>query len=123
MKNFQKIYVEKNWQVLKQYLAKKKCSILNDIFINDNVDREEEERHIGYSLKLPLGMYTLPDGVRTKHEGSKSSFGLATTKRPLFMRLIVGFLGGTSGGAEGGTPSRRKPVMRTKKNINLPKSR
>lgn len=57
-------------------------------------------------------MYTLPEGVRTRHEGSKStpkSFGFAATKRPLFMRLIVGFLGGTSGGAEGVTPSRRKP--------------
>lgn len=63
-------------------------------------------------------MYTLPDGVRTKHEGSKStpkSFGLAATKRPLFMRLIVGFLGGTSGGAEGVTPSRRKPRRQNKK--------
>lgn len=61
-------------------------------------------------LKLPLGMYTLPDGVVTKHDGSKStpkSFGLPVT-RP-FIRFIVGFLGGTSGGADGVAPSRRQP--------------
>lgn len=70
-----------------------------------------------YSLRFPLGMYTLPDGVRTKHDGSKStpkSFGLLATapaiKRALFMRLIVGLRGGTSGGAVGVTPSRRKPA-------------
>lgn len=69
-------------------------------------------------------MYTLPEGVRTKHEGSKStpkSLGFAATKRPLFMRLIVGFLGGTSGGAEGVTPSRRKPeiLKRKKKSLQM----
>lgn len=61
----------------------------------------------------------MPDGVRTKQEGSKStpkSFGLPA-KRPLFMRFIVGFLGGTSGGADGVTPSRRKPVNKHKKKI------
>lgn len=26
-----------------------------------------------YSLKFPLGMYTFPDGVRTKQDGSKSA--------------------------------------------------
>lgn len=74
---------------------------------------------IVYSLRFPLGMYTLPDGVRTKHDGSKStpkSFGLLATapaiKRALFMRLIVGLRGGTSGGAVGVTPSRRKPAKR-----------
>lgn len=59
--------------------------------------------------RFPLGMYTLPDGVRTRHDGSKStpsSVGLPVT-RP-FIRLIVGLRGGTSGGAEGGTPSRRQ---------------
>lgn len=63
-----------------------------------------------YLLKLSLGMYIFPDGVRTKHDGSKStpkSFGLPVT-RP-FIRLIVGFLGGTSGGAEA-TPSSRQPI-------------
>lgn len=67
-----------------------------------------------YSLKFPLGIYTLPDGVLTKHDGSKStpkSFGLPA-KRPLFIRFIVGFLGGTSGGAVGVTPSRREPENR-----------
>lgn len=57
-------------------------------------------------------MYTLPDGVRTRHDGSKStpsSVGLPVT-RP-FIRLIVGLRGGTSGGAEGGTPSRRQPLV------------
>lgn len=77
------------------------------------------EGGIVYSLRFPLGMYTLPDGVRTKHDGSKStpkSFGLLATapaiKRALFMRLIVGLRGGTSGGAVGVTPSRRKPAKR-----------
>lgn len=62
--------------------------------------------------RFPLGMYTLPDGVRTRHDGSKStpsSVGLPVT-RP-FIRLIVGLRGGTSGGAEGGTPSRRQPLV------------
>lgn len=44
-------------------------------------------------------MYTFPDGVRTKHEGSKSPSGLRpVVLRPL-RRFIEGwFLGGTSGG-------------------------
>ena len=64
----------------------------------------------------------MPDGVRTKHDGSKSkSLGLPATKRPLFMRFIVGFLGGTSGGADGVTPSRRKPEKKKKKRKNLRK--
>lgn len=57
-------------------------------------------------------MYTFPDGVRTKHDGSKStpkSDGLPVT-RP-FIRFIVGFRGGTSGGADAATPSRRQPKM------------
>lgn len=51
----------------------------------------------------------LPDGVRTKHDGSKStskSLGLPWT-RP-FIRFMVGLRGGTSGGADG-TPSNRQP--------------
>lgn len=63
-------------------------------------------------------MYTFPDGVRTKQDGSKStpkSVGLPVT-RP-FIRFIVGFRGGTSGGAEGGTPSRRQPVIEEKGNL------
>lgn len=55
-------------------------------------------------------MYTFPDGVRTKHDGSKStpkSDGLPVT-RP-FIRFIVGFRGGTSGG-DAATPSRRQPA-------------
>lgn len=70
-----------------------------------------------YSLKFPLGIYTFPDGVLTKHDGSKStpkSVGLPVT-RP-FIRFIVGFLGGTSGGAEG-TPSRRQPGNEQIKNF------
>ena len=60
-------------------------------------------------------MYTFPDGVRTKHDGSKSTpnSGLPVT-RP-FIRFIVGFRGGTSGGADAATPSRRQPAMKTKK--------
>lgn len=57
-------------------------------------------------------MYTFPDGVLTKQDGSKStpkSDGLPVT-RP-FIRLIVGFRGGTSGGADEPTPSRRQPMM------------
>jgi len=58
----------------------------------------------------------LPDGVRTKQDGSKStSLGLLTVKRPFCMRLIVGLRGGTSGGAVGVTPSRRKPENRLQK--------
>lgn len=60
-------------------------------------------------------MYTFPDGVRTKHDGSKStpkSDGLPVT-RP-FMRFIVGFRGGTSGGADAATPSRRQPARKEK---------
>lgn len=46
-------------------------------------------------------MYTFPDGVRTRQEGSKSSLGAegCVAKRPL-SRLIVGFRGGTSGGRD-----------------------
>lgn len=60
-------------------------------------------------------MYTFPDGVRTKHDGSKStpkSDGLPVT-RP-FIRFIVGFRGGTSGGADAATPSRRQPKTKQK---------
>lgn len=66
------------------------------------------ERHL---LIFPLGIYTFPDGVLTKQEGSKStpnSVGFPVT-RP-FIRFIVGLRGGTSGGAEGKAPSRRQPV-------------
>lgn len=62
-------------------------------------------------LIFPLGIYTFPDGVLTKQEGSKStpnSVGFPVT-RP-FIRFIVGLRGGTSGGAEGKAPSRRQPV-------------
>lgn len=64
-----------------------------------------------YLLKVLLGMYTFPDGVRTRQEGSKSSFGAegCAAKRPLCL-LIVGFLGGTSGGRE--ALSRRQPVTK-----------
>ncbi len=72
----------------------------------------------GYLLRFPLGIYTLPDGVLTKHDGSKSTskslLGLPVT-RP-FIRFIVGFRGGTSGGADG-TPSRRQPANTKKKAI------
>lgn len=60
-------------------------------------------------LIVPLGIYTFPEGVLTKQEGSKScegSDGGTGAKRP-FRRLIVGFLGGTSGGR--GTLSSRQP--------------
>lgn len=60
-------------------------------------------------LIVPLGIYTFPEGVLTKHDGSKScdgSEGGIGAKRPL-NRLIVGFLGGTSGGR--GTFSSRQP--------------
>lgn len=62
-----------------------------------------------------LGMYTFPDGVLTKQDGSKStpkSDGLPVT-RP-FIRLIVGFRGGTSGGADEPTPSRRQPAKKSR---------
>lgn len=55
-------------------------------------------------------MYTFPDGVLTRQEGSKSwgdSAGGADASLP-FKRLIVGLRGGTSGGR--GTPSSRQPV-------------
>lgn len=56
-------------------------------------------------------MYTFPDGVRTRQDGSKScvkSAGGADANLPL-RRLIVGFLGGTSGGR--GALSRRQPAI------------
>lgn len=62
-------------------------------------------------------MYTFPDGVRTKHDGSKStpkSDGLPVT-RPFIRFIVVGFRGGTSGGADAATPSRRQPAYEKKK--------
>lgn len=59
----------------------------------------------------------LPDGVRTKHDGSKStskSLGLPWT-RP-FIRFMVGLRGGTSGGADG-TPSNRQPAIKVNRNF------
>lgn len=51
---------------------------------------------------VPEGMYTLPEGVLTRHDGSKSAslsfWPIRPPARP-FKRLIEGFLGGTSGGA------------------------
>lgn len=66
-----------------------------------------------YLLIFPLGIYTFPDGVLTRHDGSKStpsSDGLPVT-RP-FIRLIVGLRGGTSGGAVGIAPSSKHPGKR-----------
>lgn len=65
-----------------------------------------------YLLKVPVGIYTFPDGVLTRHEGSKScegSTGGAVGKRP-FNLFIVGFLGGTSGGR--GALSSKQPAKR-----------
>lgn len=63
-------------------------------------------------------MYTFPDGVRTRHEGSKSmSRSLASPGIRPFIRLIVGFRGGTSGAAkEFGGPSSIQPGNGQKKN-------
>lgn len=72
---------------------------------------EKKKRMNDHLLIFPLGIYTFPDGVLTKQEGSKStpnSVGFPVT-RP-FIRFIVGLRGGTSGGAEGKAPSRRQPV-------------
>lgn len=65
---------------------------------------------IMYSLIVPLGMYTLPDEVRTRQEGSKSLDGSpgVPARRP-FSLLIVGLRGGTSGGR--GTPSSKQPAQ------------
>lgn len=68
---------------------------------------------------MPLGIYTLPEGVRTRHDGSKScsvSEGGTDPKRP-FKRFIVGFLGGTSGGR--GTPSSKQPGNEKEFTINF----
>lgn len=68
------------------------------------------EKDSYYLLKVPVGMYTFPDGVLTRHEGSKScaeSTGGAVGRRP-FNLFIVGFLGGTSGGR--GALSNKQPV-------------
>lgn len=58
-------------------------------------------------------MYTFPEGVRTRHEGSKSMSRSLTIPwtRP-FIRLIVGFRGGTSG-APG--PSIKQPESNKKR--------
>lgn len=61
-------------------------------------------------LSVPVGIYTFPDGVLTRHEGSKScegSTGGAVGRRP-FSLFIVGFLGGTSGGR--GALSSKQPA-------------
>lgn len=61
-------------------------------------------------LRVPVGIYTFPDGVRTRHEGSKSCEGSregAVGRRP-FSLFIVGFLGGTSGGR--GALSSKEPA-------------
>lgn len=54
-----------------------------------------------YLLRVFEGIYTFPEGVLTRQEGSKSSFGAEgwMVKRPL-CRLMVGLRGGTSGGRE-----------------------
>lgn len=90
---------EINGSSARHYKPKQKKKRQQKIELNDHL------------LIFPLGIYTFPDGVLTKQEGSKStpnSVGFPVT-RP-FIRFIVGLRGGTSGGAEGKAPSRRQPV-------------
>jgi hypothetical protein len=52
----------------------------------------------------PVGMYTFPDGVLTRYDGSKSpsrsgGFPIIPVATRPFSRFIEGFRGGTSGGA------------------------
>lgn len=69
-------------------------------------------------LIVPLGMYTLPEDVLTRQDGSKSPEGSPgvipppppAPMRP-FSRFIVGFRGGTSGG-RGTVPSNKQPAMK-----------